>query len=574
MTTYIFDTGSDITGSSITVDSVTTPLINTANNSSNLIIETGGGNLGGRIIISSTSQSTNFGYVLFNPSVAPAISNITTGNISAGTYNWSYTFLNSLNQETLPSPISINITPTFPPFKATITISIGNTNTVARNIYRSTNTGTAPYYLIYTLTDNITTSFIDNNNNPNTFKSPPTSNNSIESVITTSIQPDNGQLAINSKNANQNTLWLNDTNGLFIDAATFFNPNNATNDSTTISDRPFTIYGYSDGVLCRIFSINVGGMTLTNSINLDLNTSPTVTNSGPYNAPGGATAGIQRFPLVFNYWNGSSPLTINPWGISINQPLPPTTGLDIYSTGPSQLGAVTILTSITAPAITITDTLTVSKEVITPHITTDSTGTNLLLDTGNSTLGGQITIDASTPTTAITGALSVSNSASITGALTVSTTADITTSVTTGEVITSEITTNSITQNLLLETGNKTSGGQITIDAANPTTAITGALSVSNGTSITGALTVSTTADITTSVTTGEVITSEITTSSGDLTIAPVSASTAITGALSVSNGASITGALTVSTTADITTSVTTGEVITSEITTSSGDLT
>ncbi|MHB2029568.1 MAG: beta strand repeat-containing protein, partial [Acidimicrobiales bacterium] len=193
--------------------------------------------------------------------------------------------------------------------------------------------------------------------------------------------------------------------------------------------------------------------------------------------------------IMIHKWSDSNPpLTI------LNSNL----NIGIQNTAPAQAldvtGSINASTSIISPAITTSTTGTnllletgsgtagaqitlnsgsAQTIAVNGPITTASTSTNLLLQTDNGTSGGKITIDASTPTTEIA------------GALTVSTTADITTSVTTAEVITPQITTGSPTTSLLLETGNSSNGPQLSIGTAfviaNPTTAPTISLNVSPG---------------------------------------------------------------------------------------------
>ncbi|MHB2029249.1 MAG: hypothetical protein ACYCPT_10580, partial [Acidimicrobiales bacterium] len=582
-------------------------IITTDNNSTNLVLQTSNTN-GGHIFIDASTNNVNIGYVIPDPTGALISSTPISGNVS-GTFNWAYTFVNSMQQETLMSPVSATQTGANVAFPLS-GISTGNSFVIKRNIYRSATGPTTPYQLVGILFDNTTTTFTDNNNNPATVN-PPSINNTNETLttyeiiasdlsstsgnitiapasaitaitgslsvsttadITTSITtaevitpsiisatgdtliitPGNNQLAINSTTANSSTMWLNNIDGLWLDGTSYAVAGGfGGGTSTAQTDRPVLMSGHSDQSFARILQfraasgLNGDGTAVANeqqnSINMDFVTSNYYTISS-----------IIRYPLTFTYWNAENPLTITPYGISLNNTFPPT-GFDIYSSGTSQLGTVTItgvLTAqsaanitgdITCTGLTVNGTATTAANQFVgallslgnttntaPYITTGQTNSTtpatyapLLIETGSGTSGAQIKLDATSPTTAITGALSISNGASITGALSVSTTADITTSVTTGELITSEITTSS---------------GDLTIAPVGASTTITGALSISNGASITGALSVSTTADITTSVTTGELITSEITTSSGDLTIAPVGASTAITGALTVSS--------------------------------------
>ncbi|MDR0463299.1 MAG: hypothetical protein LBG64_03715 [Pseudomonadales bacterium] len=116
---------------------------------------------------------------------APGIPNAVTlsndgGNIDPGTYSYAVTFVTfdgRQMRETNLSPItSVNV------FTNNSSVLISNIDTypsdnvVARNIYR-TNAGGATYYLVYTLNDNLSTSFIDSLADNALGRPAPTTNN-------------------------------------------------------------------------------------------------------------------------------------------------------------------------------------------------------------------------------------------------------------------------------------------------------------------------------------------------------------------------------------------------------------
>jgi len=86
----------------------------------------------------------------------------TGGNITLGTHYYAATYTYITGEETLPSVLSAQVTISGSNKTVPLTnIPIGNTNVIARNIYRTLAGTSTPLYLITTILDNSTSSYTD-----------------------------------------------------------------------------------------------------------------------------------------------------------------------------------------------------------------------------------------------------------------------------------------------------------------------------------------------------------------------------------------------------------------------------
>jgi hypothetical protein len=103
------------------------------------------------------------------PAAAPTVAATTGGSILAGTYKYQVTFLTGYKKsngtivyggETTPSPFATVTTSSTGAVNITAIPTATGSLVVARNIYR-TKAGGSTYYLVGTIADNTTTSFVD-----------------------------------------------------------------------------------------------------------------------------------------------------------------------------------------------------------------------------------------------------------------------------------------------------------------------------------------------------------------------------------------------------------------------------
>ena len=113
------------------------------------------------------------------PQTAPTINVLSQdeGNLQAATYQYAYSFVTALGQETPLSPtVVFHNSLANKPFLITNLETYALPNIVARKIYR-TKAGGDVFYLVQTLNDNLSTSFIDNANDDTLHLLAPSSGN-------------------------------------------------------------------------------------------------------------------------------------------------------------------------------------------------------------------------------------------------------------------------------------------------------------------------------------------------------------------------------------------------------------
>lgn len=99
---------------------------------------------------------------LANPTTAPTAAEGAAGNVNVGTHSWKVTFVAG-TAETLPGPKSnvLNVLTSAKQVNLS-SIPLGGTGTTARKIYRTITGDTGNWKLVGTISDNTTTTFVDN----------------------------------------------------------------------------------------------------------------------------------------------------------------------------------------------------------------------------------------------------------------------------------------------------------------------------------------------------------------------------------------------------------------------------
>ncbi len=175
---------------------------------------------------------------------APSASVTNTGGAGAynlvGQYTWEVTFLTA-SGETLASSASNSLqTVGMTTMECTVTIPTGNASVTGRNIYRVKG-GFSTYYLLTTINDNTTTSYLDNINDSSLgSQNPPTSDSSEN--LTTVL----GNLSLPNGNVTQLRYWAilanNSTQSVASNTVTTLLW------GETIASSNSSIFGYSSGV--------------------------------------------------------------------------------------------------------------------------------------------------------------------------------------------------------------------------------------------------------------------------------------------------------------------------------------
>ena len=105
-------------------------------------------------------QNTNPIYT--SPGIIPTLSATSGGAVTLGLHDWVYTYVFNTGDESLPSLSSTGITVASGFQTVQVTVTTGNTLTVARNIYRRIAGMTGSYLYVGQLSDNSSVTFLDN----------------------------------------------------------------------------------------------------------------------------------------------------------------------------------------------------------------------------------------------------------------------------------------------------------------------------------------------------------------------------------------------------------------------------
>lgn len=117
--------------------------------------------------------------VIADPTAAASAATGAAGALT-GSFYYKVTYVDAEDCETKPGPASTVVSPTAQRVQLTsIPIGGGGTGVVARRIYRATS-ATGTYRLVTEIADNVTTSYLDNDNDISTERLVPSTNNTTE----------------------------------------------------------------------------------------------------------------------------------------------------------------------------------------------------------------------------------------------------------------------------------------------------------------------------------------------------------------------------------------------------------